>query len=195
MIEGARQSADFVRRYLGDLKSVLDSMDPGCVAAAAEALRSAHARRRCIYVMGNGGSAAAATHLAADLGKNAARAGKERFRVMSLCENQSSITAYANDCGYETVFAEQLRAWLEPQDVLIAISASGNSANVIKAVELARERGATSIGITGFDGGKLRALVDVSVNVAKGNIEQVEDAHIVVVHLLVSLFKYGIMDL
>jgi D-sedoheptulose 7-phosphate isomerase len=189
------ETGGFVRRYIAELSSVIAAIDPQQVAAAAEALREVHRRRGRVYVMGNGGSAATATHLAADLGKNAVQDGRPRFQVIGLCDNQASITAYANDCGYETVFEGQLATLLEPPDAAVAISASGNSPNVVRAVELARSRGASTIGVTGFDGGRLGRLVDVHVNVALGTIEQVEDAHLVVTHMIVSLFKYGVLGL
>ena len=135
--------------------------------------------------MGNGGSALAASHIGCDLGKGPTHTGfKNRFKVTALTDSISTITAWANDSSYEDVFVEQLRGNIEKGDVIIGISGSGNSENVIKAVEFANENGATTIGLTGFDGGKLGKAVKVSLNVPVDDMQIAEDLHIVIVHLI-----------
>jgi D-sedoheptulose 7-phosphate isomerase len=139
--------------------------------------------------MGNGGSASTASHFACDLGKNTVIAGQPRFRVLALTDNMAMFSAYANDNGYESVFAEQLANLVNPQDVVIAISASGNSPNVLKAIKLATQTGATTIGLTGFNGGHLGKLVDIEIRVPSSLIEQVEDVHLMLEHLIVTAIR------
>jgi D-sedoheptulose 7-phosphate isomerase len=147
--------------------------------------------------MGNGGSAAMASHLVCDLGKGTVRKGKERFKIMSLNDNVPLLTAYANDFGYETVFAEPLASLAEPGDVAIAISSSGNSPNVLRAMDVARERGLTTIGITGFEGGRLKDKVDVCVIVPADSqhpdsMQHAEDGQWVVLHTIFVAIRQGV---
>jgi len=150
-----------VSEYLATFQQLVDGIDRDAVEVAVDRLRIARDRGATVYIAGNGGSAATATHLANDLGKATKQSGRRPFRVLSMSDNISWLTALANDEGYERVFAGQLENFVGPDDVLIVISASGNSPNIIEAVKLARERGAVSIGLVGFDGGKVRALVDI----------------------------------
>jgi D-sedoheptulose 7-phosphate isomerase len=142
--------------------------------------------------MGNGGSASTASHMACDLAKQTVMAGRPRFRVIALTDNMALFSAYANDNGYENVFAEQLASFVRPADIVIGISGSGNSLNVIKAIELAKKVGAVSIGWTGFDGGRLAQIVDLSLNVPNYCMEQVEDVHLMLEHLMVTALRRAI---
>jgi len=147
-------------------------------------LLRARAEGRTIFILGNGGSAATASHLANDLNKGAAVAGRPRFRALALTDNVPLITAWANDTHYGNVFVEQLANFFEPGDVVVAISGSGNSPNVLAAVTWAARRGAVTIGFTGGDGGQLRHLVECPVVVPSSRMEQIEDMHLILCHAL-----------
>ena len=190
LLGGAGSAADFAAGYLGYLAELLQALDTEAIGEVAELLVRAARSDRAIYLVGNGGSAATACHMANDLA--AASRGAERgLRVQSLTADLAVITAIANDLGYDQVFVEQLRGRLRPGDVLIAISASGSSANVLRAVEYARAVGATAVGFTGFDGGALRDRVHLGVHVptAPGDYGPVEDAHIALDHVLSSYLR------
>ena len=176
--------ADFGRRYTAALAALLQQLDYTVVESIANQLIRAHAEGRRVYVVGNGGSAATAAHLVCDLGKNTASERVPGIRVISLTDNVPISTALSNDHGYDTIFERQLRTLVEPGDVVMAISASGNSPNVVNALKAARELGAVTIGLLGFDGGAARALSDVALVVESFNYGQVEDAHMVVGHVL-----------
>jgi D-sedoheptulose 7-phosphate isomerase len=152
--------------------------------AAAELLLGCYRDGGTIFVLGNGGSAATASHLACDLAKNTRATGLPPFRVLALTDNVPQLTAWANDHSFACVFAEQLRALMRPGDLVLAISASGNSPNVVAAVEYARANGATTLALTSQNGGQLRALADLAVHVPTDDIELVEDAHMVIAHSL-----------
>jgi D-sedoheptulose 7-phosphate isomerase len=151
---------DIVRDYLSGFRQLLDRIDLDAVARVVERLRTARDSGATIYIAGNGGSAATATHLANDLGKAAKRSGRPPIRVLSLSDNISWFTALANDEGYERVFSGQLENFAKPGDVLIVISASGNSRNLVSAVDYARSQEVVTVGVLGFDGGTLKQRVD-----------------------------------
>ena len=132
--------------------------------------------------MGNGGSAATSSHFACDLAMDSHT--RERFKVIALTGNMSLLTAWANDTGYANVFAEQLRNFLKKDDVVVAISASGNSENVLRAVAYANSKGAVTVGLTGFEGGKLKDRVQVCLVVPSNSMERIEDVHLILGHLL-----------
>ncbi len=140
-----------------------------------------------MYTFGNGGSASLASHFACDLGKGTAYCnGGKRFRALALTDNLPTLTAWANDSSYEDVFSEQLRNFVQPQDVAFAISGSGNSKNVLNALEVAREAGATTLGISGFQGGQMKSLCDICVVVPSNNMQIIEDMHLAMAH---SIFR------
>lgn len=147
-----------------------------------------------IFLCGNGGSAATASHFACDLGKGTISNSKIRFKVISLSDSIPLITAWANDTDYSNIFAEQLDALVEPGDVLLAISCSGNSPNILKAVELANCRGAFTVGLSGFKGGKLKELCQFCLVVPSNNMQQIEDVHLVVTHLLTTCLREAIKN-
>ena len=178
-------AAVFTKRYFEYLGSMLGRIDPDQVAKFADVILDARKEDRTVFFIGNGGSAATASHFANDVGVGTAAQGKP-FRVLSLCDNISMMTAIANDFGYEEMFLRQLAILAKPGDVLVAISASGNSPNLLRAVEWAIDHQVLTVGLTGFDGGKLRQLVHHSVHVPseKGDYGPVEDAHMVLDHLV-----------
>lgn len=165
------------------------------IAKALDILQAVYERNGRIYVFGNGGSLALATHFVADLNKTVFSHNLEkharRFQAIRLPSTESELTAWANDVGYDMVFAGPLQNYLQDSDAIIAISSSGNSMNVIKAVELAKKNCVPVIGMSGFDGGKLNQLADAKILVAtpKDEYEVVEGVHAVVLHMIVKYFK------
>lgn len=186
----AASAAEFAGDYLGYLTEVLRALDAEAIGRVATLLVQAARHDRAVYLVGNGGSAATACHMANDL-VSSTRGSERGLRAHSLAADLAVITAIANDLGYDQIFVEQLRGRLKPGDVVIAISASGGSANVLRAVEYANEAGAVTVGFTGFDGGRLKELVSMGVHVptAVGDYGPVEDAHIALDHILGSYLR------
>jgi D-sedoheptulose 7-phosphate isomerase len=183
-------STDYVRSYLGKLDALLKTLDPKEVSRVGELLTAARAEGRQVFLCGNGGSAALASHLAVDLGKGCSRNREKRFRVLSLTDNVPWMTALSNDVSYDDVFVEQLKNYAVKGDLLIAISGSGNSKNVLKAVQYANQVGCVTVGISGFAGGKLKDMVTDHVHIKAEHMGLIEDAQLVIGHMLV----YGFMD-
>jgi D-sedoheptulose 7-phosphate isomerase len=186
---------DYVRGYFGRLKATIDAMPLDRIEAIGEILFQAYRHNKQVFIMGNGGSAATASHMACDLGKNTIGANKPRFRVLSLNDNMALLSALANDVGYDRVFAEQLVNLIRPGDVLIAISASGRSPNILEAMRYARERAATIIGLLGFDGGAAIALADEYIVVPADDYGLVEDMHMVLDHVVTGYFQQRLEQL
>lgn len=180
---------DHVTGYLDRLTRSLQGISTEQIEDLGDTLYRAYQMGAAVFVVGNGGSASTASHMAADLAKNTIGPHMRRFRVLSLNENMSLVTALANDVGYENVFREQLVNLVAPGDVLIAISASGNSPNVLRAIEYASSRHAQTIGLLGFGGGRALELVDKAVLVGSDDYGIVEDAHLVLNHILVEYFQ------
>jgi len=172
--------------YLQRLKELLNQIDTVGVEKIFKMLAAARDREAMVYVAGNGGSAATATHWANDLSKATKVSGRVPMRVMSLVGNVSLLTALANDEGYDRVFSGQLENFARPGDVLVVISASGNSPNLVQAVKLAKEKGVTTVGFLGFDGGALKKSIDECLWIPseKGAYELVEDCHMVLCNIL-----------
>lgn len=175
--------------YFKQVQQHLEQLDLEDLASTIEVLLEANYRGGTIFIFGNGGSAATASHFANDLAKGCSVEGSNRFRVISLVDNLSLLTAWANDLNYEEVFVEQLRNLLRPDDVIIAISGSGNSPNILKAVEFGREIGAHTIGFCGYGGGKLRHLVDFAITTNCKVMEQVEDIHMCLCHNIATTIR------
>ena len=177
-------------RYRGRLDIALDSLTEAIVGEISTIFVSARLSGDRIWLIGNGGSATTADHFATDLLRCSDKEGRP-VRATSLCSNLGVITATSNDLGYEHIFTRQLEILASPGDVLVAISASGNSPNVIAAINWAKQKSLVTIGLTGFDGGAARALVDVSVHVesAKGDYGVVEDAHLVACHMVAEALR------
>ncbi|MGE0902412.1 MULTISPECIES: SIS domain-containing protein [Dehalococcoides] len=177
------------REYLGGLSHCLEELAAQDISGVAELIYQAYSRRRQIFIVGNGGSASTASHMARDLRIGTALRGKPRLRTCSLADNVAFITSLANDVNYESIFTEQLIGQIEPGDVLIAISCSGNSANVVRAVEYANECGASTVGLTGFGGGKLLELCDRCIVLSSCDYGQVEDVHLSLGHIFSCMVK------
>jgi D-sedoheptulose 7-phosphate isomerase len=178
-----------IHNYIDGLHDTLDKLPVELIDETIHILMEARLNHRQVFIMGNGGSASTATHFVADLSKNTRWHGWPGFRVIGLTDNIASLTAYANDEGYENVFVQQLANFVRPHDIVIAISASGNSKNVLKAIDLANQVGATTIGFTGFDGGVLGTMVNVHLHIACDIIEQVEDVHLMLEHMIVKTLR------
>jgi D-sedoheptulose 7-phosphate isomerase len=175
------------RQYFEELQRVVTLLPREEIEQIAATLVKAFESERMVYTFGNGGSASLASHLACDLGKGTAYCnGAKRFRVLALTDNLPTMTAWANDSSYEEIFAEQLRNFVQPGDVAFAISGSGNSRNVLRALEVARKAGATAVGISGFQGGRMKALCDICVVVPSNNMQIIEDLHLAMAH---SIFR------
>jgi D-sedoheptulose 7-phosphate isomerase len=175
------------KQYFEELQRVVAAISHESIDQMADALVRAYEAGRVVYTFGNGGSAALASHLACDLGKGTAYCnGGKRFRVLALTDNVPTLTAWANDSGYEDVFSEQLRNFVQPGDVAFAISGSGNSKNVLNALHVARQAGATTLGISGFQGGQMKSLCNICMVVPSNNLQIVEDMHLATAH---SIFR------
>lgn len=175
--------------YFDEMKAVLDRIDREPIRAAIDVLHRARMDGRQIFIMGNGGSASTATHMVCDLAKNTRRPDWPHYKVIGLADNMAIFSAYGNDDGYDNVFRLQLANLMNPGDVVVAISTSGNSPNVLRAVELANERVATVIGMTGFGAGQLGPMVDIHLHVPSDCIEQVEDIHLMLEHLITKALR------
>lgn len=173
-----------IREYLAQVTKAIADLPEDKIEDVVNTLKTAHAEGRQVFLLGNGGSGATATHVAEDLQKGIKEISGKRFKVTSLSDSTPLICAWANDKGYEYVFAEQIDSFLEPGDVVIALSGSGNSPNVVKAVERANEMGAITIGLTGFSGGKLAKIAKKSIVVNSDNMQRVEDVHMILGHLV-----------
>jgi D-sedoheptulose 7-phosphate isomerase len=175
---------ELIDQYLTELESVIRDLSRQDIESVAEALMAAWRGRRQVLILGNGGSAATASHMMNDLNKFASVPGRPRFRAIALTDNVPLLSAVGNDQGYAEVFVEPLQNLLQAGDVVIAISASGNSPNVVRAVEYAQAQGATVIGFCGQPGGRLAQLADLKVTVPSDRIGQQEDGHLILNHVL-----------
>lgn len=182
-------SAARVRAYLTETARLLEALPIDQIAGLAEELSRARTEDRSVLVFGNGGSASTASHIACDLTKNAVVDGLPRLRVIAVGDAQATMTAYANDNGYESTFEEAIRTFGRPQDLAIAVSVSGSSPNVVAAVRLARQMGMRTIAVTGAPGGALASMVDRHILVPSATMECVEDAHLVINHALTVVLR------
>jgi D-sedoheptulose 7-phosphate isomerase len=176
----------FSFNYLNQLKGLLDLFPHDRFEEIGQALTSAYDKEKQIFIMGNGGSGSTASHFACDINKGCCFDREKKFKVICLNDNIPTMLAYANDLSYDKVFVEQLKNFLQPGDIVIGISGSGNSENVLQAVSYAKENGARTVGLTGFDGGKLARIVDVPLVAAVNDMQKVEDIHMIVVHMLMQ---------
>jgi D-sedoheptulose 7-phosphate isomerase len=181
-----------VQDYIAALHECLEELSAQKVEEVAGIILDAWKRGKQVFLMGNGGSATTACHLARDLSIGAAAAGKPRLRAISLADSVALITSLANDKDYDSVFEEQLIGQMEAGDVVIGLSASGDSPNVLRAIKYARRHDATTIGFIGFGGGQLKHLVDRDITLSNRDYRQVEDTHLVLAHLVTYLVKEGI---
>ena len=188
-VEEQPQSNDPLNQYLVELEEAVRMLKRDTLWQATLALFDAWQREAQIFILGNGGSAATASHMANDLNKLTITPGKPRFKAIALTDNIPLMTAWGNDSSYEDIFAEQLVNFIRPGDVVVAISASGNSPNVLRAVQAARQHKAVTIGLTGDTGGKLKSLVDHCVLTPTGHICQQEDCHLIAEHAIANTLK------
>lgn len=176
--------------YFGLLKHSLSALPAREVDRVAEILFQTFDRDATIFIFGNGGSASLASHFACDLSKGTIQTGsRKRLRAVALTDNLPILTAWANDAGYENVFAEQIRNLIQPDDIAFAISCSGNSPNVLRALEVARAAGATTVGLGGFDGGRMKFLCDICLIIRSANMQVIEDLHLAIAHCAFTLVR------
>jgi len=183
---------NFIQEYLEDIKRILGSVEEDLINRMdklASILIKARENRNTIFIMGNGGSASTASHFVGDLSKGTIVDGFPRFKAVALTDNIPNMLAWANDEGYEQIFVEQLKNLMEPGDVVIGISVSGNSMNVIKAIEYANRNGGFTIGLSGGDGGKLAKCAQENIHVPSSYMQKVEDIHLLIEHILTSLIR------
>ena len=180
----------FSAEYKSKLFEAIDTVDISKVDQAIEVFTRARDEDRQIFVFGNGGSSATANHFACDIVKGASYGQEKRFKIMALSEQIPTMTAYANDVGYDVVFVEQLRSFARRGDVVMAISGSGNSPNVVRAIEYANKIGCHTIGLSGCSGGKIAEIARLNVHVADYHMGRAEDGHMVICHMI----AYHFMD-
>lgn len=185
------QLKNFIRNYLSELKKSLNKLDLEKIAEAIDMLFTAYKNNKKVFILGNGGSASTASHMACDLGKGTLKRvydnDERRFRVISLTDNVAVLTAFANDVSYDDIFIQQLRNLVEKDDIVIALSGSGNSKNVIKAVEYAKKSGAKTISISGFKtGGKLARIVNCAIVTQSNYYGPCEDIQLILNHIIIS---------
>jgi D-sedoheptulose 7-phosphate isomerase len=180
----------YVRTYLEETRAVLDEkvLLDGLRQVVPVLLR-ARTEGKVVYFFGNGGSAATSSHMSQDLGKLTIVEGRRRFRTHALSDPLPLILAWANDASYAEIFAEQVKSHGQPGDVAVGISGSGNSPNVLRALEEARKKGMTTVGLIGMGGGKMRALCDIPIVVPSHNMQHIEDAHHLLLHLLTAYLR------
>ena len=194
VMSGGNNSISSARGYLELHAKVLEKLPFLAIERVSRELLRAYEEGRRIFLFGNGGSASLASHFACDLGKGTVIHGDhgKRFQAIALTDNLALLTAWANDSSYDDVFAEQLRNLIQPGDVAFAISGSGNSPNVLLALQVAREFGALNIGLGGFQGGKMKALCDICMVVPSDNMQIIEDLHVGIAHALFTIVRYRI---
>jgi D-sedoheptulose 7-phosphate isomerase len=180
----------YCEEYRAEVLKAIESLDLSKVEQAIAWIRQAREENRQIFTCGNGGSASTASHFVADMLKGASYKRTKRFRITALTDSLATITAYANDVSYDCVFAEQLKNLASPGDVLISISGSGNSPNVLAATQYAREIGCRTIAMTGRDGGKLAQMAELNIGIGHPHMGRIEDLHLIVCHMI----GYSFMD-
>lgn len=187
-----RKSEEYFRMYARAIAEIPHEK----IDQAIGQLMHAYEHAKNVFLFGNGGSAALASHFSCDLGKGTVfdRIRQKRFRVMALTDNIPLMTAWANDCSYEDIFAEQLRNFAGEGDIAFAISGSGNSPNVLRGLEVARHHGACTIGLTGFEGGKMKKLCDICMIIPSNNMQVIEDFHLGVMHAIFSVIRQRLAD-
>ena len=177
-----------IRSYIAKEIEVLNQLDVDSINAALNLLLETMETGSTVYIFGNGGSSATASHYQNDFNKGVSEHTEKKFNFHCLNDNVATVMAVANDIGFEEVFRFQLRGHLKPGDVVFAISGSGNSKNVINAVEYAKEQGNRIIGVTGYNGGKLKELADISLHAPINSMQITEDIHMIFDHLMMSIF-------
>ncbi|MBU0536626.1 MAG: SIS domain-containing protein [Nanoarchaeota archaeon] len=181
---------DFVKAYFNELKNTIDNVSLEDTKKAVDMIYKAYKENKQIFLIGNGGSAATASHFACDLNKGTLQRvydkNERRFRVISMADNVSILTAYGNDLSYDDIFSQQLKNLVNEGDMVIAITGSGNSKNILNGLKTASEVGAVTVAFLGFDGGEAKNMVDHSVLVPSNHYGRIEDIHMVLCHLISS---------
>jgi D-sedoheptulose 7-phosphate isomerase len=177
-----------VETYLGDLQCLLAQIDAAWIERIVDALLLTWQEGKSVLLMGNGGSSSSVSHIVADLQKNVQLATGRALRALCLTDCTPLLMAWANDTSWPNVFAPQVECWAGPGDIVIGVSGSGNSMNVINGIEAAKRQGATTFGLAGFDGGKLKTTADDCLLVNSDNMQRVEDVHMVVLHMIYTAF-------
>jgi D-sedoheptulose 7-phosphate isomerase len=172
--------------YITHLQEILDAFPHERFEEIGRVLLSAYHNEKHIFIMGNGGSGSTASHFACDINKGCCHGLGKKFKVICLNDSVPTILAYANDHSYDKIFVEQIKNFLEPGDVVIGISGSGNSDNVLQAILYAKEKGAQTIGLCGYDGGKLAKIVDIPFVAEVNDMQKSEDIHMIVIHILMQ---------
>jgi len=189
LAQGRRTEVASTEEYFSALSQLIPRLPYAAIDNIVGLLLRAFADDRTVFVFGNGGSAASASHMMVDMNKGTAEGAAKRIRAMALTDNVPLLTAWANDSGYEQVFAEQLKSFVREGDVAFAISTSGNSANVLLALQTALDRGASTVGLTGFEGGKMKALCGACAVVPSDNVQMIEDMHHAILHSIFTLVR------
>ncbi len=183
--------ATFLKKYLGELNNIFEGINTEEFDNFIKELTGAYERRSHVFICGNGGSASTASHFACDINKGVSFGHNKRFRIICLNDNIPTMLAYANDVSYDDVFAEQLRNFMNEADLVIGISGSGNSENVLRAISYANDNGGRSFGICGFGGGKLKGLAQRSIVINNDDMQKVEDLHMIICHSAMQyLYKH-----
>ncbi len=177
------------KEYLDDVSDIVSNVHVEDIEDIVGILMDAYKNDRQLFLFGNGGSASSASHMACDMGKGTVVEGKKRLKVMSLSDSIPVITAYANDYDYKHIFAEQLINFVKEGDIAFGLSGSGNSENVLNALKVAKEKGAVTVGLTGFEGGKMAGLCDKCIIVPSDNMQKIEDLHLIICHVIFSRIR------
>ncbi|MBO6087237.1 SIS domain-containing protein [bacterium] len=180
-----------INNYFDVMKNCIDNLDRTELEVFINTLLKARDNGHKIFTMGNGGSAAAASHFCCDFNKGMSYGQDKKFQMICLNDNVATMTAYANDVSYDNIFVEQLKNFLQKDDVVIGISGSGNSKNVLNAIEYANKIGAITIGLTGYNGGKLKEVSQLSVNANIDDMQVTEDIHMMICHMIYSILMNG----
>jgi D-sedoheptulose 7-phosphate isomerase len=193
--ESHQDAHPFIKQYFNDLAELVPQLPYSAISRIVSVFLDAFVEQRTVYVFGNGGSAASASHMMCDINKGASGLGAfARPKVMALTDNASLISAWANDFGYERIFSEQLKTFVKPRDVAFAISTSGDSPNVLLALETAREYGALTVGMGGCQGGQMKALCDLCAIVPSDNVQLVEDLHQAMIHSIFVAVRESLLS-
>ena len=185
---------EFARQYLNDLNGLLDGFDTEAFERIVNSILEAYSDEQAIFIMGNGGSASTASHFACDINKGCCLDLDKKFKVICLNDNIPTLLAYANDLDYASVFVEPLINFFRAGDLVIGISGSGNSENVVRAIRYASENGGKTVGLTGYSGGKLGQLVDIAYVAASDDMQKIEDVHMIIVHMIMQAVHGALHD-
>jgi len=180
---------DFFDHYIEEEQRLLGEVSEAEFSKVIDFFQAAYDDGRQVFVFGNGGSGSTASHFACDINKGVSYGHDKRFKVICLNDNIATVLAYANDTSYGEVFVEQLKNFMQPGDLVFGISGSGNSENVLRAVEYGKGNGAVTLGFTGFDGGRLGQVAGLSINVASEDMQKIEDIHLILTHMIMQSFS------